>query len=190
MFRRDTNRDAARTYRSAPKHVVGSAAATLHRLRWQWNRFPFDKDDVVLRRAPAVFVDAVAEILGASLGGAALRVSNADDIVEAARGATTRVGLTPSLLASLLRRCPKGVGAALPRVRLWLASGEALPRWVVKAFAAGAAPGQVLANARRPRGRFRRVIGFRARPEPRTAASSSRSRGRVPRRGPRNPAGG
>ena len=190
----------------APKAVVGSAAATAHRLAWQWTAFPWRPGEAALRRTPCVFVraaqeseipnfkgsflghfplvsadfwtsdhlsersrsvdvfsrdararnthveatlnhscaaqvfvDSVAEMLGAALGGAALYVPATTDLVAAAAaGRCGRLLATPSLLAAFLRVVDGagGLAAKLPDLALVVASGEALPPWLVAAFRA------------------------------------------------------
>ncbi|KAH8099065.1 hypothetical protein JL720_2042 [Aureococcus anophagefferens] len=125
----------------APKAVVGSAAATAHRLKWQWTAFPWRPGEAALRRTPCVFVDSVAEMLGAALGGAALYVPATNDLVAAAAaGRCGRLLATPSLLAAFLRVVDGagGLAARLPDLALVVASGEALPPWLVAAFRASA----------------------------------------------------
>ena len=55
----------------SPRAVVGSAKATERRLAWGWRRFPHCAEERVLRRTPIFFVDSIAEVFGALLGGAA-----------------------------------------------------------------------------------------------------------------------
>lgn len=53
----------------APKGVVGSQAASLHRLQWMWTTHPFQGQETVLRRTMLTFVDSVWEIWGTLLAG-------------------------------------------------------------------------------------------------------------------------
>ena len=81
--------------------VVGSASATLNRLRWQWSRFPFSEDDrFVLRRTPVLFVDSIAEILGTVLSdiGQLCIVKELSHMPEK----VTRMTLTPSIVECFL----------------------------------------------------------------------------------------
>lgn len=46
----------------APRQgVKGLQSATLNRLRWQWQRYPWSEDDVAVARTPLIFVDHVAD---------------------------------------------------------------------------------------------------------------------------------
>ena len=162
------------------KAVVGSAAATAHRLRWE--RRAFAGGPAVLR-TPPVFVDAIHEVLAPLLNGDALLVPrrrvrrehqifrpkdtttragepatrnpgsrrrraqvprDAGDLVACARDlGAARITLTPSLFAALLRAAAP---RALPALRRWTVSGEALPRALVDRFEEGRAPDQSLVN--------------------------------------------
>ncbi|KAH8071176.1 hypothetical protein JL721_4610 [Aureococcus anophagefferens] len=93
--------------------------------------------DVVALLA-CVFVDSVAEMLGAALGGAALYVPATNDLVAAAAaGKCGRLLATPSLLAAFLRVVDGAGGLGeTADLALVVASGEALPPWLVAAFRA------------------------------------------------------
>jgi acyl-coenzyme A synthetase/AMP-(fatty) acid ligase len=51
-----------------PKGVLGSHHALLNRLSWQYTRFSFDYNEVVIRRTPLSFIDSIVEIIGSVLG--------------------------------------------------------------------------------------------------------------------------
>ena len=125
------------------KAVVGSAAATLHRLRWEWDTFA---GGAALLRTPAVFVDSVAEVLGALLRGDGLLVPSGADALRCARDlGAAKVTLTPSLLAAWLRADPQ-LPASLPAVARWHCSGEPLPRSLRDRFMARRLASQTLVN--------------------------------------------
>ena len=125
------------------KAVVGSAAATLHRLEWEWAAFP---GGAALLRTPAVFVDAIAEVLGALLRGDGLLVPAGADALRCARDlGAARVTLTPSLLGAWMRADP-GLPASLPKLQRWHVSGEPLHRDVRDRFVARRRASQVLVN--------------------------------------------
>jgi acyl-coenzyme A synthetase/AMP-(fatty) acid ligase/outer membrane protein assembly factor BamB len=125
------------------KAVVGSAAATLHRLRWEWDTFA---GGAALLRTPAVFVDSVAEVLGALLRGDGLLVPSGADALRCARDlGAAKVTLTPSLLAAWLRADPQ-LPASLPAVARWHCSGEPLPRRLRERFLARCLASQTLVN--------------------------------------------
>ena len=50
-----------------PKGVRGTESGLLNRIAWQWATFPFSPGEVVFRRTPLIFVDAIAEIFSALL---------------------------------------------------------------------------------------------------------------------------
>ena len=133
------------------KFVAGSAKATLHRLKWQWDRFPWRDDDAMLLRTPATFVDSVAEVLGAALAGAPGACCGGDlgDLVQAAAATkATRAVVTPSILAVVLRSLDAAgerLETRLPALRFWTVSGEATRATLVDDFARHA-PGATLVN--------------------------------------------
>ena len=133
------------------KFVAGSAKATLHRLKWQWDRFPWRDDDAMLLRTPATFVDSVAEVLGAALAGAPGACCGGDlgDLVQAAAATkATRAVVTPSILAVVLRSLDAAgerLETRLPALRFWTVSGEATRATLVDDFLRHA-PGATLVN--------------------------------------------
>ena len=65
--------------------------------------------------------------------------------VSQAAHRVTRLTLVPSLLRALLSVSPH-LGDALPHLRWWTLSGEALPRPLASAFVAAAPPNAILLN--------------------------------------------
>ena len=51
-----------------PKGVLGSHHALINRLSWQYTRFPFDYNEIIIRRTPLTFIDSIVEIVGSILG--------------------------------------------------------------------------------------------------------------------------
>ncbi len=51
-----------------PKGVLGSHHALINRLSWQFTRFPFDYNEIIIRRTPLTFIDSIVEIVGSILG--------------------------------------------------------------------------------------------------------------------------
>jgi amino acid adenylation domain-containing protein/non-ribosomal peptide synthase protein (TIGR01720 family) len=135
----------------APKGVLGLQSGFLNRLEWMWRRYPFEAGDVICQKTSIGFLDSVWELLGGLLRGvptefvssAALR--DPERLVErlAACGAT-RLVLVPSLLRALLELVPD-LQERLPRLRMWVSSGEALRSSDVRAFAQRL-PGRTLLN--------------------------------------------
>jgi amino acid adenylation domain-containing protein len=115
-----------------PKGVVGLHRGTVNRFRWMWQAYPFAPGEVCCQKTALSFVDAVWEIFGPLLQGVPL-VMVPDAVVHTprllvehlARHAVTRIVLVPSLLRALLEAVPD-LGARLPRLTYWTASGEAL----------------------------------------------------------------
>lgn len=125
-----------------PKGVCGTHAAMRHRLRWQWDELPFARGETVGHRSALTFVDAGPEMFGGVLGGARTAVILPGELADLGRfvaalraHGVTRVTLVPSLLAALVRGAGP-LGEALPELRLWVSSGEALPRALLAAFRA------------------------------------------------------
>jgi len=127
-----------------PKGVAAGHGVLASRLRWMWREFPFDRDEVAAVKTPLHFVDSLWEMLGALLQGRPAVVvpedvvRDPDALVRAlADHRVTRLWVLPSLLKALLDRFPD-LGTRLPRLRFWVASGEALPPDVLARFRAAA----------------------------------------------------
>ena len=115
-----------------PKAVMQTHRATLNRLAWMWNAFPFAVDDVCCQKTAVGFVDVISEILGPVLGGAPLvfipeeaRRDPASLIRFLAAERVTRIVVVPSLLEILLDYDDL-IRSSLDRLRLWVCSGEPL----------------------------------------------------------------
>ena len=111
-----------------PKGVVGTHSATLNRLEWAWQEFPFSPDDVACAKTSPNFVDAIAEFLGPLLMGTpsvVLDDSSARDPMILAdaieKHRVTRLIVVPSLLRVLLEH-RKHLGT----LRHLVSSGETL----------------------------------------------------------------
>lgn len=114
-----------------PKAVMGTHSATLNRLRWMWQEYPFTDGDLVCQKASLCFGDSVWETLGGLLQGvptlvlADEEVRDPDRFVSAlARGDVSRCTLVPSMLWLLTGR--PDVARRLVRLRIVVSSGEAL----------------------------------------------------------------
>lgn len=113
-----------------PKGVLGSHEAALNRLRWMWQGFPFEADEVVLQKTSLNFIDSVWEIFGALLAGRSMVVIEESALRDPRRLAETvaeypvrRIILVPSLLRSLLQ-APGGFPRSLSSVTRWFVTGE------------------------------------------------------------------
>ena len=113
----------------------------LNRFRWMWRAYPFARDEVCCSKTSLNFVDSVFEIFGALCAGVQLVIvprpvrRDALQLVALLRDhRVSRLILVPSLLRTMLRAYPEGLGRAMPALRLWTVSGEALPMELVGQF--------------------------------------------------------
>ncbi len=123
-----------------PKGVEVTEGQILHRLAWDWTARPFRAGEVTCQRAAVGFVDAIAEWLGGLLQGVptvvlpdALLERPRDLVATLAAREVSRILLVPSQLGLLLDTIAD-LGARLPALRLWTASGEPLPPVTVARF--------------------------------------------------------
>jgi amino acid adenylation domain-containing protein len=125
-----------------PKGVVGLHRGAVNRLQWMWEAFPFEPDEVCCQKTSLSFVDSVWEIFG-PLSRGIRTVIIPDPIVKdpqalartLAGSRVTRIVLVPSLLRELLDTFPDPAHQ-VPRLRLWVSSGEVLPTDLADRFLA------------------------------------------------------
>lgn len=134
-----------------PKGVCGSHGATLNRIRWGWEALPFAAGEVQGHRSSLSFVDAGPEMFSGLLQGVPTAVVLPEELADLGRfvGAleqheVSRITVVPSILAALVRTLPR-LGAALPRLRTWITSGEELTLPLLQGFAV-ACPQATLVN--------------------------------------------
>ena len=115
-----------------PKGVMGLHRATINRLQWMWDRFPFSPSDLCCQKTNLSFVDSVWEIFGPLLAGVASVIiadeeaKDPERLAEAlARHKVSRVVLVPSLLRAMLSTVDE-IGESLECLKVWVSSGEAL----------------------------------------------------------------
>jgi amino acid adenylation domain-containing protein/non-ribosomal peptide synthase protein (TIGR01720 family) len=115
-----------------PKGVVGTHRATVNRLRWMWETFPFAAGEVHALRTSTNFVDSIWETFGPILAGTPAHLFSDAEVLDPrafvaglAAARVTRLVLVPSLLDALLATMPD-LGNRLPALRTWTCSGEAL----------------------------------------------------------------
>jgi amino acid adenylation domain-containing protein len=115
-----------------PKGVMANHVATLNRLHWMWEQFPFGDEEVAAQRTALGFVDSVWEIFGPLLAGVPSVILPPEVVRDPERlvdqlaaHRVTRLLLVPSLLRALLDSGVE-VGLRLPSVKLWFSSGEVL----------------------------------------------------------------
>ena len=134
-----------------PKGVEGPHAAMVARFNWMWATYPFDGKEVCCHKTSLNFVDSIFEIFGA-LGQAiplvlvprAARRDPATMLALLSAHAVSRIVVVPSLLRAVLAIEPR-LQAALPALRYWTTSGEALPYELMRSFF-DAAPDGVMLN--------------------------------------------
>ncbi|HEY0636759.1 MAG TPA: amino acid adenylation domain-containing protein, partial [Pseudonocardiaceae bacterium] len=114
-----------------PKGVALTHRSLLNRIGWMWAETPPVEDETCCLKTPIGFVDSLWELLGPLLVGVPTVVPSAPPrdpvalVAELARHGVTRLLLVPSLLRMLLQAVPD-LATRLPRLRLWVSSGEPL----------------------------------------------------------------
>lgn len=115
-----------------PKGVVGTHRATMNRLEWMYRTYPFSFQEVCCQKTALSFVDSVWEIFGPLLRGIPNVIIPEEVVIDPhllldllERERVTRIVLVPTLLNVLLDHAPD-LGALVPQLKLWTASGEYL----------------------------------------------------------------
>jgi amino acid adenylation domain-containing protein len=134
-----------------PKGVAGTHRATMNRLEWMYQAYPFSANEVCCQKTALGFVDSIWEVFGPLCRGIP-NVSVPEDVVIdpelllnlLAQRRVTRIVLVPALLHALLEHEPN-LGARIPALRQWTVSGEYLPVALAKRFRA-ACPEAALLN--------------------------------------------
>lgn len=123
-----------------PKGVLGTHRAMLNRFHWMWQAYAFRAGEVCCQKTALSFVDSIWELFGPLLAGVPTHILDdavARDprlLIDALRAhKVSRIVLVPSLLRAMLDT-DVDLAAQLPDLRLWVASGEALPRELVERF--------------------------------------------------------
>ncbi|MCC5635067.1 amino acid adenylation domain-containing protein [Nostoc sp. CHAB 5844] len=116
-----------------PKGVLGLHRGAVNRFHWMWQTYPFTEGEVCCQKTSLNFVDSVWEIFGPLLQGVKTVivgdriVKDPHQFVETlAQHHVTRLVLVPSLLRVLLDT-DSNLQQRLPKLKLWVTSGEALP---------------------------------------------------------------
>ncbi|MEH1940532.1 MAG: amino acid adenylation domain-containing protein [Nostoc sp.] len=123
-----------------PKGVCGSHQGAINRFHWMWQTYPFTSEDICCQKTSLNFVDSVWEIFGALLQGVKT-VIIPDRVVKApkefvttlANNHVTRLLVVPSLLRVLLDTY-SDLQLRLPKLKLWVTSGEALSIELLQQF--------------------------------------------------------
>ncbi|MDF5706500.1 MAG: amino acid adenylation domain-containing protein [Nostoc sp. S4] len=115
-----------------PKGVFGLHRGAVNRFHWMWQNYPFVKGEVCCQKTSLNFVDSVWEIFGPLLQGIQTLIVP-DNILKdpqqfiatLTHNNVTRLVLVPSLLRVLLNTSSV-LQLQLPKLKLWISSGEAL----------------------------------------------------------------
>ena len=134
-----------------PKGVEGTHRGAMNRMRWMWERYPFQAGEVCCQKTNVGFVDSVWEIFGPLLAGVPSVILPQEAVLDPeellqilAEQRVTRIVLVPSLLRALLEHAPN-LEERLPELKLWSSSGEVLTWELARRFRKGY-PGAKLLN--------------------------------------------
>lgn len=115
-----------------PKGVLGLHRGAVNRFQWMWQAYPFAADEMCCLKTSLGFVDSIWESFGPLLQGVPTLlveeavVKDPQQLVKTlAQHQVTRLVLVPSLLRVLLNTYPD-LQLRLPRLKMWVSSGEAL----------------------------------------------------------------
>jgi amino acid adenylation domain-containing protein len=134
-----------------PKGVLGLHRGAVNRFAWMWNAYPFEPGEIACAKTSVNFVDSVWELFGPLLAGIPT-VMIADEVVKSPRALisalakhrVTRLVLVPSLLSAMLEAEPD-IAKAVPQLKYWVSSGEALSQDLTRRFRR-AFPDRILLN--------------------------------------------
>ena len=123
-----------------PKGVVGLHRGAINRFKWMWETYPFEAGEACCQKTSLNFLDSLWEFFGPTLRGVRLviipdeQVKDPHLLIETlAENRITRVVVVPSLLRVILDSRADLQGA-LPRLKYWVTSGEALPVELLERF--------------------------------------------------------
>ncbi len=115
-----------------PKGVLALHRGAVNRFAWMWQAYPFAEGEVCCLKTSLGFVDSIWESFGPLLQGVPTLlveeavVKDPQQLVKTlARHQVTRLVLVPSLLRMLLNT-HEDLQLRLPRLKMWVSSGEAL----------------------------------------------------------------
>ena len=134
-----------------PKGVEGTHRGAMNRMRWMWERYPFEAGEVCCQKTNLGFVDSVWETFGPLLAGVPSVILPQEAVLDPeellqilAEQGVTRMVLVPSLLRALLEHAPN-LEERVPELKLWSCSGEVLTWELTGRFRKGY-PGAKLLN--------------------------------------------
>lgn len=117
-----------------PKGVVGLHRGAVNRFSWMWKEYPFEPGEVCCQKTSLGFVDSVWEVFGPTLAGIETVLVPEETVRDVSlfidhlsERNVTRLVLVPSLLRAILEM-ETDLRRLLPRLKLWVSSGEALSR--------------------------------------------------------------
>jgi len=123
-----------------PKGVLGLHRGAVNRFAWMWQTYPFTPGERACQKTSLNFVDSIWEIFGSLLRGVPTVIIPDEVVKDMSRLVTllaaqhvTRIVLVPALLRALLES-NAALGAALPNLRVWITSGEALDDELCRQF--------------------------------------------------------
>ena len=126
-----------------PKGVEGTHRGAMNRMRWMWERYPFEAGEVCCQKTNVGFVDSVWEIFGPLLAGVPSAILPQEAVLDPeellrilAEQRVTRIVLVPSLLRALLEHAPN-LEERVPELKLWSCSGEVLTWELARRFRKG-----------------------------------------------------
>ncbi|HKB97973.1 MAG TPA: amino acid adenylation domain-containing protein, partial [Terriglobales bacterium] len=126
-----------------PKGVEGTHRGAMNRMRWMWERYPFEEGEVCCQKTNLGFVDSVWEIFGPLLAGIPSVILPQEAVLDPeellqilAEHRVTRIVLVPSLLRMLLEHAPN-LEERVPELKLWSCSGEVLTGELARRFRQG-----------------------------------------------------
>ncbi|PMB15529.1 non-ribosomal peptide synthetase [Fischerella thermalis] len=123
-----------------PKGVLGLHQGAINRFQWMWQNYPFVQGEICCQKTSLNFVDSVWEIFGPLLQGVTtviipdIVVKDPQEFVTTLfQNNVTRIVLVPSLLRLLLNTSDV-LQLRLPKLRLWVSSGEPLSTELLMQF--------------------------------------------------------
>ncbi|MCZ6775309.1 MAG: amino acid adenylation domain-containing protein, partial [Ignavibacteria bacterium] len=123
-----------------PKGVLGLHQGAVNRFMWMWETYPFRAGEICCQKTTLNFLDSVWEIFGPLLQGVRIVVI-ADETLKdpyqlvqsLAAHDVSRIVLVPSLLRVILNAYDD-LQSKLPRLKMWVTSGEALSLELLQRF--------------------------------------------------------
>ncbi|GER90191.1 hypothetical protein KDW_43530 [Dictyobacter vulcani] len=133
-----------------PKGVLANHRASVNRFNWMWQAYPFTAQEQCCQKTALNFVDSIWELLGPVLQGVPLTIFSKDVrqdpvlmVSALAASECTRIVLVPSLLRAILTSVPD-VQKRLPKLKLWVCSGEILSLELAQLFKERCPQGRLL----------------------------------------------